>query len=275
MRLSGLALRGYRALTRPLLRWRLRTRDTERLVRLLAERWDGLRPPVFIIVMPKTLGWLEPCLKLIPPQVPVFLVGNGVSAGERQRIAQLFPLRPWLGLFVPPGSYAKHGTVLDLILTATTDDFILLDHDCYVFDPALFDPVVWRADEFLAAVDLPGFFTHNQSSGLKFPRTHFLVLRRERMVELRSSYGIGCEKVTRTPRRMVTTLARVGLGDHNFPPARMKFYDTLQLLMAAAFAEGWVVRELAVEREGIAHIGGTARWMNQLGLVADPLRTQP
>jgi len=72
---------------------------------------------------------------------------------------------------------------------------------------------VRTVDEFVAAVNLPGFFTLNEASGLEFPRTHFLVLRRERLIELRSKYGIGCEKVTRTPRRVATALARIGLGD--------------------------------------------------------------
>jgi len=240
-------------------------RDRHRLRRLLSETWNGERPPIFVVVMPKILGWLEPCLKLVPAEVPLHLICNGVSKREVASLAQRFPSRRVFSLSVLPGSFVRHGTVLDLIVGASRGDFFLLDHDCYVFEPALFEPVDWLPDEFLAFADLPGFFTINQATGLKFPRTHFLAMRRDKMLELRSRCGVGCEKANRTPKRVVERLAGIGLGDGNFPPARMRFYDTLQLAMAVAFAEGWKVRALPAEKGSIAHIGGTARARNRPG----------
>jgi hypothetical protein len=241
-------------------------RDRRRLTRLLGEFRDCV-PPVFVVVMPRTLGWLDPCLKLVPEEVPLYLIGNGVPRREMSVLAKSHPTRRILALSVLPGSFVRHGTVLDLIVAATGGDFFLLDHDCYVFEPRLFRSVKWREDEFLGFVDLPGFSIINKATGMKFPRTHFLAVRRDKLLELRSRYGIGCEKARRTPRRVVDLLAGIGLGDHNFPPARMRFYDTLQLAMAVAFAEGWKARELPAEEGSIAHIGGTARQRNQLGVV--------
>lgn len=266
MALLDQLLRAYRRLARPLDRRLIHGRDRRRLARLLHGEATSDRLPVFVVVVPRTLGWLGPCLKLVPAEVTVYLLTNGLSRAERRRLAMEFPRRQQFALSVLPGSFAKHGTVLDLIVAAAPGDFVLLDHDCYVFDPALFAPVSWGDKEFLAAVDVPGFFTINAASGLKFPRTHFLIVRRERFVELGARFGIGCEKAQRTPRRMRQLLGTIGLGDHNFPPARMAFYDTLQLAMSAAFALGWATRRLAASVDDIAHIGGTARQLNQPGL---------
>jgi len=264
------AVRAYRRLARPVGRLAIRTRDRRRLAALLARLraspgWRGDRLPVFVVVVPNTLGWLEPCVKLVPPEVPLLLVANGLAGAERRELAAVAPGRPVLALSVLPGAFAKHGTVLDLLAAAAGSDFILLDHDCYVFDGSLFDRVAWRDGEILAAIDRPGFYTVNAASGLRFPRTHFLVVRREALLELRARHGVGCEKATRTPRRLADLLARVGLGDHNFPPHRMPFYDTLQLAMAVAFAEGRRVRWLPVAADGISHVGGTARRLNDPG----------
>lgn len=266
MTLRDQLLRAYRRLVRPLDRRLIRGRDGRRLLRLLAEIPPNDRLPVFIVVVPRTLGWLEPCLKLVPKDVEVVLMTNGLSRAERCRLAAEFPERRQFALSVLPGSFAKHGTVLDLIVSAAQGDFALLDHDCYVFNPELFSPIAWGDRDFLAAVDVPGFFTINAETGLRFPRTHFLVVRRERLAELGDRFAIGCEKAERTPAEVREQLAAIGLGDDNFPPARMAFYDTLQLAMSVGFALGWTVRHLPASPEDICHIGGTARQLNQPGL---------
>jgi len=258
----------YRRCVRPLDRARIRRRDGARLEALLAGADLRRRPPVFVVVMPKTLGWLVPCLKLIPAEVPVVLLLNGVPRREIPEIEAESGGRPLMSLSVSPGAWARHGTVLDLLVSACAGDFFLLDHDCYVFDASLFDPIEWQGDEFLGGVDRQGFFTINERTGLRFPRTHFLAVRRDRLLRLREEHGVGCEKASKTPHAVATLLAEVGIGDDNFPPARMPFYDTLQLAMAVAFACGWTVRDLPVEARGISHVGGTARSLNQPGLSA-------
>jgi hypothetical protein len=270
MSLASWAVKAYRRVADPINRRLLETRDRQRLQVVLrslreASPWDVERPPVFVIVLPNTLGWVEPCVKLVPPEVPLLLVANGLGRSERRRLAEVLPERPVFALSVLPASFCKHGSVLDTLVAAASSDFIVLDHDCYVFDRSLFDPVEWEQREFLAAIDRRGFFTVNRASGLRFPRTHFLVIRRDALLELRAKHGVGCEKRTRTPQAVAHLLAAIGLGDHNFPPARMPFYDTLQLAMSVAFAEGRTVRWLRVAEDGISHVGGTARLRNLPG----------
>jgi hypothetical protein len=255
--------RTWRAALRPAARALIRGRDARRLRDFLAARWDGAGLPVFVVVVPRTLGWLEPCLRLVPADVPLFLVANGVPRRELRRLAERFADRPVFALSVPPGTFVRHGTVLDVLMAAAPGDFAVLDHDCYVFDRRLFAAPRWADDEFLAAIDRPGFYSVNEATGLRFPRTHFLVLRRDRWLELARRHGVGCEKATRTPQALAARLDALGLGDHNFPPAHMPFYDTLQLAVAVAFSEGWRVRLLPADPEAIAHIGGTARAGNE------------
>jgi hypothetical protein len=226
---------------------------------LLGARWDGAGLPVFVVVVPRTLGWLEPCLRLVPAEVPLFLVANGVPRHELRRLRERFPERPVLGLTVPPGTFVRHGAVLDLLVTASPGDFAVLDHDCYVFERRLFEPPVWDEGDFLAAVDRPGFYSVNPATGLRFPRTHFLVLRRSRFLDLRRRWRVGCARATRTPSRVAQLLSGLGLGDHNFPSGSLPFYDTLQLPVSVGLAMGWSVRLLPAAAEAIAHIGGTTR----------------
>ncbi len=225
---------------------------------------------MFVVVVPGTLGWLEPCLKLLPPDAAVRLVANGVGGTEVDRLTALSPAHPLFSLSVLPGSFAKHGTVLDLLLHGVDGDFALLDHDCYLFDATLLERIDWAENEFVGAVHQRGFVTVNGASGLVFPRTHFLALRGEKLRTLALRHGLSCEKATTTPARVASLLAEVGIGDDNFPPPHMPFYDTLQLLMAVAFAEGLKVRWLTTAEDGICHVGGTARAINQPGVGARP-----
>lgn len=252
--------RAYRYLARPVGRRLVRMLDRRRLAEALAaEAVPQDRLPVFVVVVPGTLGWLAPCLKLLPADQPVWLLANGLSRTERRRLAEAFPQRRQFVLSVPPRAFARHGTVLDLVVAACPTDFVLLDHDCYVFDPALLVPVAWSDDEFLAGVDLPGFVNHNPEAGLKFPRTHFLIVRRERLLELAERFAVGCERVERAPARVRELLAEIGLGDGRMAVPGMPFFDTLKLATAVGLALGWRVRWLAPSEEAIRHIGGTAR----------------
>ncbi len=215
--------------------------------------------PTFVVVVPGTLGWLRPCLRLLPPELPLRLIVNGLGGDELRELRAIAPDTPIFRLSVVRGAIARHGAVLDLLLRELPLDFAILDHDCYVFDPTLFDAVTWEADEVVAGIRRQGFVMVNPASGRTFPRTHFLVLRGERLRAIADRHGIGCGKATRTPPAVAPLLAGIGIGDHNFPPPHLPFYDTLQLLLAVAFAEGGEVRWLPVAADGIRHIGGTAR----------------
>lgn len=221
-----------------------------------------------VIAVPRSLGLLEPCLKLVRKHVPLVLVVNGLPAREEEALAGLLPEAPRFRLSTPPGSWWEHGAVLDLLTGGVERPFGLLDHDCYVMEPAIFARLELGESDLLAAPDVPGFWRLNEASGLRFPRTHFLYLNAPRLREVRRRHGISCRKATRTPARLREPLAALGLGVHNFPPSPMRFWDTLQLVMAAGLADGLAWRFLAVPEGSLLHFGAATRQKNAARLTS-------
>ena len=105
MTLPDNLIRAYRWLVRPINRWSMGRRDRRRLTRWIARSPVRKRLPVFVVVMPRTLGWLEPCLKLVPADVPLVLVTNGLSRAERRRLEDGYPGRAQFPLSLLPGSH--------------------------------------------------------------------------------------------------------------------------------------------------------------------------
>lgn len=77
----------------------------------------------YLIVMPGTLHFLIPCLRLIPEQVPVILLGNGIRSWEKDILLQLYPALPLFQLATLPCSSLEHGAVLDLLLAGDSEPF--------------------------------------------------------------------------------------------------------------------------------------------------------
>lgn len=216
----------------------------------------------FVIAVPRSLGLLEPCLKLVRDHVPLALIVNGLPAAEETALARLAPEAPRFRLSTVPGSWWEHGAVLDLLTDAVARPFGLLDHDCFVLDPSILDDLHPGDGELLAAPDAVGFWRLNEASGLRFPRTHLLMLNAPAVREIRRRYRISCRKATRTPCALREPLGRLGLGDHNFPPSPMRFWDTLQLVMAAGLAAGLRWRFQPVPEGSLVHFGGATRQKN-------------
>lgn len=223
---------------------------------------------LFVIAVPRSLGLLEPCLKLVRGKAPLAVVSNGLPASEEGALARLAPETPRFRLSTVPGSWWEHGAVLDLLSDGVERPFGLLDHDCFVMDPAVLARLEVGERDLLAAPDVPGFFRLNEASGLRFPRTHLLYLNAPRVREVRRRYGISCRKATRTPPVLRPCLGALGLGDHNFPPHPMAFWDTLQLVMAAGLAAGLGWRFVPVEEGSLVHFGAATRRRSVPGTLA-------
>ncbi len=187
------------------------------------------------------------------------VVGNGAEREERARFARAFPDIPRFELPVLPGTLWSHGTALTLLVRGVAGPFGIVDHDCYVFDEGLFAELECAERELSLAIDLPAFFTWNHRARLRLPRTHWLFLNPPLLRDLMRRHGIDCEKATSTPRQVAPLLAGLGIGDDNFPPSHLTFYDTLQLLLAVGLAEGSTVRYRSVPSDGIVHFGGATR----------------
>ena len=220
----------------------------------------------FVIAVPRSLSLLEPCLKLVRERLPLALVVNGMEAAEEAALGRAFPEVQRFRLSTVPGTWWDHGAVLDLLSDGAERPFGLLDHDCYVMDPTVFGRLELGQRDLLAAPDVEGFFRLNEASGLRFPRTHFLYLNAPLVRAVRRRHGISCRKATKTPPGLRAPLAALGLGDHNFPPHPMPFWDTLQLVMAAGLADGYAWRWVPVEDGALVHFGAATRQKNAVRL---------
>ncbi len=250
--------RAWRRLGRWLGRSLLSPRGARRLQATLAARngsWDGA---FFVIAPPGSWALLRPCVQLLRERALVCAVGNGAGYRERALFARRFPEVPRFDLPVLPGTLWSHGSALNLLVRGVPVPFGVVDHDCYVFDGNLLSDLACGDSELALAIDLPGFFAWNARAGLRLPRTHWLFLNAPLLRRLMRRHGVDCEKSTRTPRRIRSLLARIDIGDGNFP-SHLPFYDTLQLLLVLGLALGTTVRYLPTRRDGVVHFGGATR----------------
>jgi hypothetical protein len=69
--------------------------NQRRFRRFQQQHAAGVRGHVYLIVMPRMLHFLIPCVRLIPPDVPVIFIGNGQSAWEEEQVRALRPDAPF------------------------------------------------------------------------------------------------------------------------------------------------------------------------------------
>jgi hypothetical protein len=221
------------------------------LERILAQSGND---PYVLVLVPRILHYVIPCLTLARRRVPVVVVCNGAWDWEIEALQQRFPGIPLLPLRPVRGSMLPHGVVLDLLLRHATRNFTLLDPDLLVFDPDVFDELKLRDGEI--ACGAYGFT--NSRASLTFPTTHLLALDVPRVRELMASHDIRPVIYNRTPPHLVEPLRSLGLGDHNFPKDYLSFYDPLNLLLAMAAYEGLKLRVLHREEAAVYHVGGVS-----------------
>ena len=221
----------------------------------------------YVIVMPGTLHLLLPCLRLLPPDHDVVLLHNGSAHWERDLLRTTFPNHRAFRLTTLPGSSIAHGDVLTLLLRTSDRDFGVIDHDLYLFDPSLFDRLDFADDE--CALGL--FGAESEATGLIYPLTHFLFFRTLVWRDLMTRHRVTARLYRRAPRRLRERLAKIGLEDGVFLKDYHEFFDTLTLLMALAYSEGWRTGFVPLtDADDAIHVGGTSIGLQQtkeLGMV--------
>lgn len=214
---------------------------------------DGL--PAYVIVMPHTLHFLLPCLALLHGQVPLVLVANGAKRWERDLLRQRLPDVPVFKLRTLPGASQPHGAVVSLLLAQHRGDFLLVDHDTYVFDPALLTRLRPQGRECLVAA----FEQHSQATGGPYPLTHLLGFNAEALRQLMQHHHVDARQQRNAPARLSGLLSSVGLGPGRYLKDYQRIHDTLHVLLGVALAEGWHWRIDASEGTPPAmHVGGTS-----------------
>lgn len=250
------ALRGWRRLAGALnARVLNRPCNARRFARFQRGLQTGDRMPLYIIVMPHTLHFLLPCLALLRGHVPLILVDNGAKGWERALLRQRLPDVALFRLCTLPGSSLPHGDAVSLLLKHHRGDFAIVDHDAYVFDPALLRRLQPVARECMVGV----FAQRSQSTGLDYPLTHLLGFNAEVLSELMRRHRVDARLYRRAPARLSAVLGRVGLGSRRYLKDYQRFHDTLHVLLGLALAEKWRWRvEPMDDAAPVMHVGGTS-----------------
>ena len=249
-------LRGWRVLAQPLNGGLIqRVFNQPRFVRFQDKLAHSTLPHFYVIVMPFTLHFLLPCLALLQGRVQVVLLNNGARRWERRVLSKRYPALPIFDLWTLPRSSVAHGNVINLLLQTYRGNFGIIDHDCYVFDQAIFDQLAPASDECLLSL----FGEASRSVEITFPLTYFLFFNAEALQLLMRRYDVDARLYREAPATARDAMARIGLGPAIFWKQYHNFYDTLHVLLAVAVAEGLKFRFLTSDENLPAmHVGGTS-----------------
>ena len=220
---------------------------------------DKLGHHYYLIVMPRILHLLKPCLELLPDDVNFFLILNGVDKKESEMLQQKFSKYPMLHLKLFPKTSLPHGRMLNLFFENNDKNFGIIDYDLFVFNNKIFKAIELRENEFVAGI----YKLKNKKAGLVFPTTHFMFFNTKRIKQIMKKYKIGAQEYKRIPFRLKKKLLSINLGYHNFLKDYLYYFDTLNLIMAMAFYSKHSARILSINKNDCFHIGGNLRTSNE------------
>ena len=147
---QAVALRGYRKLAYAINDGVLQRWVTPSRFRRFQDRLPGsLGGHFYLIVMPNTLHYLLPCLRLVAKELRVILLINGARAWEADMLRLHWPELPQFRVATLPNSSVGHGAMINLLLRNNKRDFGLMDHDLYIFDMAVLKRLEFADPEFL------------------------------------------------------------------------------------------------------------------------------
>lgn len=253
MLLAAAALRAYRRLAYAVNDGILMRRaSAPRFARFQADGAGRLGGHFYVIVMPRTLHFLLPCLALVAHEMRIVLLLNGASDWEAGLLRQRFPQLPQFRVATLPASSVNHGAMIDMMLRHNECDFGILDHDFYLFDRSVLQQLHFSDAEFLLCLLV------ESSRRWTYPLTHFLYFRAAAWRRLMRQYGVGAGILRKLPALARGQLRGAGLRDGETLKPYHDFYDTLHVLLALAYSEGMELCQLEAAEGGMFHLGGTS-----------------
>ena len=206
----------------------------------------------YVIVMPDTLHFLIPCLRLLPPEQKIFLIFNGAANWEQKLLLNEFNNRPALKLVTLPLSTINHGAVINLFFYANDNNFGIIDHDLYIFDPEIFKQLTFKNNQFMKAI----FSDENRFNGMIYPHTFFLFFNTSKLKKIMMQYHVDARIYKKLKPDVESKLAKIGLSNGRFIKDYINFFDTLHVMLALSYIEGGEVDY--INTNAVYHVGGTS-----------------
>jgi len=206
----------------------------------------------YVIVMPNTLHYLIPCLRLLPEDLNVFLVFNGAKHWEQQLIKNEFNNRPSFKLLTLPGSSINHGEVLNLFFYANDKNFGIIDHDLYIFDSNIFKQLGFENNQSMKAI----FSGENQNTKMPYPHTFFLFFNTPVIKKIMDQYQIDARIYKKLPKNVESPLLKIGLSNRQFIKDYQNFFDTLHVILGLSYTQNLDVDY--IDTNDVYHLGGTS-----------------
>lgn len=213
----------------------------------------------YLIVMPDALHLLLPCIELLQGLNLAFII-NGAGRLDAGFLLQKYPHIPQFRLTLLPGSSLRHGEVIDLLFSANSHNFGIIDHDLFLFRSQALQEI--RLDDSTALAHLYGHV--NPNTGLLFPTTHLMFFNTPLLKSLMNRDGLSALRSYKIPARIEAQITSLGVGYDNLPKGWVDFYDTLHLVIAMAHHEGYRFQKIDLANHEAVHIGQTTYGLKRL-----------
>ena len=217
--------------------------------------FDNLDAPYIIVAVPGCLCELELCLRHIPEQQNLLIVDNGLPAWEKSWFNDKHQEIPVLEL---GNKMIDHARVLDMILDNFGKPFGILDYDCFVFEPSLFDELPKIESDVMMNVL---FCQKDNQLEIKTPATFIAFLNTDLINQIKQRFDVNSQSkyFFEISKEVKNQLKLIGVDEEHQLEQYKSYFDTLQLWNALGLSLGYEVnfiKELNTrEADGIFHVG--------------------
>lgn len=190
--------------------------------------------PIVVVAVPGSVYLVNLFVSLVPPELPVIIVDNGLDAFEKT----------WLSTHTNGCDIAAtqkmlpHSTIIDVLLNHKWDSVTLLDFDCFVLNSDLFHRLRGGLDSAMMA---SLFKNPHTFSPLEIPETFCLSLNVPIIKTVIKKYNVDASLVTfkQLTKKVKTALQKVDVTEGNLPEKYKPYLDTLRLIYLLGRAEGY------------------------------------
>lgn len=189
--------------------------------------------PFFVIVMPGGLHILKHFFRYVPANIQCVLILNGLTKWEKKWLQSRYSNQYIVNL----DATLPHGQVIDLVIDNYKKPFGMIDSDCFVFNPSLFEEIQFIPNGMmLNAV----FCDINEQLYLEIPQTYFLFFNPTIISFVKRKYKVNSNQIYyKKIRKMVRNqLLTIGIDANHPPESYKRVFDTFRLIVLLGLIEG-------------------------------------